>query len=104
MADRIGSSFSDEIKQKAGLTDLRFSWGSDGEIIFQDGYPEAQKKLVYEVLEAHNPLTVSTILSPTQAIEKRLLDSIEKVVMDPQIHPSVKGVFQVLKDYLRLGK
>jgi hypothetical protein len=50
---RIGPSFSAEL-DAAGVTDRRFTWGTDGKIQYDPEVPESERAKVEAVLAAHD--------------------------------------------------
>jgi hypothetical protein len=65
----IGPTFGAELKT-AGLLGLPFSWGADGDIVFNAAMTDAQIAAVNAVYEAHDPSKEDYTASAQAALDK----------------------------------
>ena len=75
----IGPSFQYELVA-AGVTDWRFSWGSDGVIQFHNEVAQSERDKVNDVLAAHDPDTPAP--SPAAGAEAMLSRQRSQAVED----------------------
>jgi hypothetical protein len=72
MAKGIGPTFAFEL-QKAGVSNLPFSWGSDGSFNYAPSVTQSQKNQVNAVYAAHNP-DVSSLLGHSDDQRKLMFE------------------------------
>lgn len=98
MAKGIGPTFPVEL-QAAGLLALPFSWGSDGQIVFDESVTKAQRDAVLAVYAAHDPL--AKLASPVDTATP-LKAALAAAIAAPLIPQPVKDLCTALRAHLGL--
>lgn len=84
----VGPSFDTELRV-AGVTDFRFTWGSDGTFEFHPDMPENERKKVGSVLAAHDgPLSEAKAAAQNEMRSeglRRIADLFDQVTGEPDL-------------------